>query len=89
MTISKQVFVRSQHSVGSSANRFGGPDTYVVVVTGPEPLNIHTPLHRDRLARKGYTITYCGEGYSRHSGPRSALGRALAHAAEIVSTEVK
>lgn len=80
----KQIFIRSQHSHGSSANMFGGPDTYVAVVTGPAPLKPSTPLQRDRLARKGYTIQYCGEGYSRNSGPRSMLGQAIAKAERIV-----
>ena len=87
--MSKQVFVRSQHSRGSSSHTFGGPDTYVAVVSGPEPLNHRTPLNQYNLSRRGYTITYCGEGYREHSGPRSALGRALARAAELVTMEVK
>jgi hypothetical protein len=83
----KQMFVRSQHSAGSSSGGFGGPDTYVAVVSGPEPLPAYTPLQRDRLQRKGYTVEWIGEGYREHTGPRSSLGKAIARAESIVTGE--
>ena len=79
------ICVRSQHSVGSSSNRFGGPDRYVavqIVPAGVEPLRC---LRSDVAARRGIRIRYCGEGYSRNSGPRSMLGQALAKADEIAA----
>jgi hypothetical protein len=75
-----QVHIRSQHSNGSSAHRFGGPDTYVAVTVAPAGVAVPYVLRRDVLARRGIEIRYYGEGYSRHSGPRSMLGRAIAAA---------
>jgi hypothetical protein len=74
------VAVRGQHSRGSTAHTFGGPDTYVavqIVPVGTVPL---VRLDRRAAARRGITLEYVGEGYQRHSGPRSSLGRALARA---------
>lgn len=79
------VEIRSQHSVGSSANRFGGPDTYVAVQIVPEG-TARLRILQERVAQKrGIEILYCGEGYKRHDGPRSMLGQALARAERIVT----
>lgn len=75
---------RSQHSVGSSAHRFGGPDTYVAVTVAPQGVAVPYILRRDVLAARGIQIIYCGEGYSKHSGSRSMLGQAYAKAQQIV-----
>lgn len=74
------VEIRSQHSRGSVANRFGGPDTYVAVQVVPEGAERLRVLRRDLAERRGIRIEYCGVGYREHTGPRSALGRALAEA---------
>ena len=77
-----EVYVRGQHSRGSSANRFGGPDTYVAVTACPEGIQHPKYLRRDRLRARGIDYKYFGEGYAQHTGPRSALGRAIAAAEE-------
>ena len=76
---------RSQHSRGSSAHRFGGPDTYVAVTVAPQGVQVPYTLRRDVLAMRGIELIYCGEGYSKHSGSRSMLGQAFAHAQAIVA----
>ena len=81
-----QVHIRSQHSVGSSAHQFGGPDTYVAVTVAPEGITVPYCLRRDVLARRGIQFIYIGEGYGGHSGPRSALGRALAKAHDVAAS---
>lgn len=75
-----KVCIRSQHSRGGGAGKYGGPDTYVavqVVPAGAEPL---THLRQDVARRRGIKICYFGEGYAAHTGPTSALGRAIAAA---------
>ena len=85
---SKQVVdivTRSQHSVGSSSNTFGGPDRYVAAVVRPadsEPVGTH-PLSTHNIRRYGWEVISCGEGYSRHTGPRSMYGMAVARAEQI------
>ena len=74
------VEVRSQHSRGSSSGKFGGPDTYVSVQIVPEGVKPLACLNYSVAAKRGIKIEYCGEGYSRNSGPHSALGKALAAA---------
>ena len=39
-----------------------------------------------KLKPRGIEIHYCGEGYREHSGPRSALGKAIAKAEQIAKT---
>lgn len=75
-----EVHIRSQHSRGSFAHRFGGPDTYVAVTVAPAGVEVPRVLRRDLLRRRGIDLHYFGEGYSQHSGPRSMLGQALAAA---------
>ena len=79
------VHTRSQHSNGSSAHRFGGPDTYVAVTIAPAGAEIPYCLRRDVLRKRGIEIRYCGEGYSQHSGSRSMLGAAIARARQIAA----
>lgn len=75
-----EIHTRSQKSVGSGPGKFGGPDTYVAVTATPEGVETPRYLNRSVLAKRGIKIFYFGEGYSKHSGPRSMLGRALAEA---------
>jgi hypothetical protein len=75
-----RVHIRSQHSNGSSAHRFGGPDTYVAVTLAPAGVEVPYNLRRDVLRRRGIQIRYFGEGYSKHTGSRSMLGQAMAEA---------
>lgn len=79
------IHTRSQHSRGSSAHRFGGPDRYVAITIAPAGVQVPYVLRRDVLSKRGIEIRYCGEGYSRHSGPRSMLGQALARALQMQS----
>jgi hypothetical protein len=78
-----KVFLRYQHSVGSSKG-FGGPDVYVAVVTAPKnvPIPDNMPLREDSLKKRSMKIKYFGEGYSKHQGSRSSLGRATREAEE-------
>jgi len=73
------VHTRSQHAKTSlSGDR--GPDTYVAVTITPEGVALPPYLRRDILEKRGIEIHYFGEGYSRHTGPRSSLGKAVAEA---------
>lgn len=69
--------IRSQHSRGSTANRFGGPDTYVAVQIVPEGVTPLQSLQEQAAKKRGITIKYFGEGYSKYTGPRSSLGQAI------------
>ena len=82
-----QIHTRSQHSRGSSAHQFGGPDTYVAVTVAPDGVAIPKCLNRAVLAARGIAIHYMGEGYSRHSGPRSMLGQAIAKAHQLAAAK--
>ena len=77
-----RVEVRSQPT-GSS--RFSRPDTYVAVQLVPEGVEPLKQLRQDTAKKRGIEIVYFGEGYSQHTGPRSALGKALAEAREYVA----
>lgn len=81
--------VRSQKSVGSGSGKFGGPDRYVVVLSWDGDVEAPYTLRRDVLAARGIKFEYMGEGYSRHSGPRSALGQALAAGRDRVAEIVR
>ena len=79
------VIERSQKSVGSSRGRFGGPDRYVSVVVGPAPWPTTRPLVASRIHAEGYELHGFGEGYSKSTGPRSALSIARKEAAEFAA----
>lgn len=79
------VIVRSQKSKGGNAYTFGGPDRYVVAIVrraDGEPPALH-PISEANIRKYGWEVRRCGEGYSKHSGPRSALGKAIAWAEQI------
>ncbi len=79
---------RSQHAKkGVSGN--SGPDVYVMLVGVPEGCafdEYRTPLHRDRLRRKGFFLKWIGEGYSRYRGPKSSLGKAWERANDLMDS---
>ena len=77
------VEIRGQHSRGSSSNQFGGPDTYVAVQVVPDGVERLKALNRKLAEQRGIEIIVVGEGYSKHDGPRSSLGKAIARAEEI------
>lgn len=81
-----QVHVRSQHSNGSSAHMFGGPDAYVAVTIAPEGVEVPYCLNRELLKKRGIEVHYFGEGYSEHRGPKSRLGRAIKAAREFADS---
>lgn len=54
-----------------------GPDTYVAVQIIPPYVPALKCLREDLAERRGIKIKYFGDGYSRHSGPKSKLGKAL------------
>jgi len=76
--------IRSQKSIGSRNSKFGGPDTYVAVQVVPEGIDPLKQLNRNVAEKRGIEIIHFGEGYSEHSGIRSALGKAIAAAQEFV-----
>ncbi len=76
----KQLHIRRQHSRGSSANHFGGPDTYVAVTIAPNGVIVPNVLRHKVLRLRGIEILYFGEGYAKHTGPTSMLGKAIAGA---------
>jgi hypothetical protein len=74
------IVLRTQKSRGSRPGKYGGPDTYVSAVirdVESEPVRGH-PLSQANIRKYGWEIIHCGEGYSKNSGPRSALGKAIA-----------
>jgi len=48
--------VRSQHSRGSSAHQFGGPDTYVAVQMVPEGVEPMSALIQSAADKRGIII---------------------------------
>ena len=85
MTTTAILCVRRQHSRGSSAHLFGGPDTYVTVQLVPEGVAPLKQLNRKVAAKRGIELIYCGEGYwNRQATTRSALGAAIAKAEQIL-----
>jgi len=78
----KKLHIRSQRSIGSRYGKFGGPDCYVAVTIAPDDVKVPYTLNRSVLAKRGIEIKFFGEGYRRHSGPKSKLGQAIA-AAEV------
>ncbi len=74
---------RSQKSVGSNLNSFGGPDTYFAVQVVPENVERLKVLNSKFASSRGIKLIYCGEGYSKNTGPRSMFGQAYAEACRI------
>lgn len=81
------VEIRSQHSRGSSAHQFGGPDAYVAVQVVPDGAERLTCLREDMARKRGIEIRHFGQGYRQHNGPRSMFGQAL-EAAEAYAAEI-
>lgn len=78
---------KSQHSNGGGYHRFGGPDTYVAVQCVPPGAIPLASLQRHAAQCRGISIKYFGEGYSRHTGPKSSLGKAIAQAQAWIAAE--
>lgn len=76
-----EYWVRGQHAKGSGVAH--GPDTYVMVTIRPEGVKVPGCLVRRNLRLRGIGWKWMGEGYGEYSGPRSALGRAIAAAKEL------
>ena len=77
---------RAQKSIGSSNGAFGGPDTYIAVQVVPDGTEKLVYLNRRAAKRRGITIHYFGEGYSKNQKTeRSMLGRALVDAQNFVN----
>lgn len=72
--------IKSQKSVGSGPNTSGGPDRYVAVQCVPEGVPPLKSLQERAARLRGIRIKVFGQGYARNTGPRSALGRAIAKA---------
>lgn len=74
---------RLQHAKRGRSG-FRGPDTSVMVQEIPdgiEPLTVLDP----RVAKKrGSVLRYFGEGYRKHDGPKSALGKAITAAQDYI-----
>ena len=75
------VEVRSQPAKGTWPRQ--GPDTYVAVQVVPEGVQRLKALNHIAAAKRGIEIVHCGEGYHDRTGPRSALGVAIAEAHAI------
>ena len=76
--------VRSQKSVGSSSGKFGGPDCYVAVQIVPDGVTPLRNLNRIVAEKRGITLKYFGEGYSRSFTNKSMLGQARLAAKKFV-----
>lgn len=72
------VEIRSQKAKGGG--RFKGPDTYVAVQVVPDGQERLKVLNHRIAKKRGIEIIRCGQGYSSHDGPLSALGTALGRA---------
>lgn len=82
---------RGQHSRGSSANTFGGPDTYMAVVVVPDDVEFNegrTPLNKRLLESKGIRVYHCGEFYHDHTSDRSRLYQGCLAQAEIIEDKL-
>jgi hypothetical protein len=85
-----QLCIRSQHSRGSSARAFGGPDRYVAVLIVPDNVEAPKVLNHSVLKKRGITLKYFGEGYSRRCATeRSMLGKAIAEAESFIKERQK
>ena len=78
-----EMHIRSQHAKQGRSG-FGGPDTYVAVTAAPNGAKVPAYLNSNVLSARGIGIRYFGDGYSRHKGPKSQLGRAIRAAREYV-----
>jgi hypothetical protein len=74
-----QLHQRSQHAK-TGRSGFSGPDTYIAVTICPEHAEVPAVLRADVLEKRAIGLKHFGEGYRKHSGPRSALGIAIAEA---------
>ena len=86
MAMKYELHVKSQKSKGASRG-FGGPDTYVAVTVRPDGVELPAYLNQKVLTARGIKIAYFGEGYRGHSGPHSALGKAIKAANEWIARE--
>ena len=77
------VEVRSQPSRGGRSGGYGGPDRYVAVQVVPDGVERLQVLNERAARKRGIRIIQCGEGYSRHTGPRSSFARAKAYAESL------
>lgn len=77
------VVERSQPSKQGRSG-FRGPDTYVAVVRIPSEMDVVPPLTAD-AEKRGVFVVWRAVGYRALTGPRSALGRARATAANMAA----
>ena len=78
------VEVRSQHAKGGSGWK-SGPDRYVAVQIVPAGVDPLLSLNSRVAKCRGIEIRQFGEGYSTRTGPRSALGMAIAAAEQFAA----
>jgi hypothetical protein len=78
-----QIHVRSQN-VKTGRSGFHGPDTYVAVTEAPDGVEVPYALSVPALEKRGIKLYRFGQGYKKHTGPRSAFGKAMAAALEFV-----
>ena len=77
--------IRSQHAKGTWPHQ--GPDTYVAVQCVPCGSTSLTVLNHTAATKRGIILKFFGGGYSRHCGPRSALGKAIAAAQAFIDNQ--
>jgi len=85
MKLCAYVEIRSQKSVGSSNNDFGGscfggPDTRFAVQVVPEGVEKLKVLDQRIAKKRGIEIIYFGEGYRKNQGSKSSYGKNLLEA---------
>ena len=61
-----------------------GPDCYVAILIVPDGVAAPRAMQRTTLERRGCRLVEVGRGYTRATGPRSALGRVRCVAAAVV-----
>ena len=62
-----------------------GPDCYVAILIFPDGVAAPRAMQRTTLERRGCRLVEVGRGYTRATGPRSALGRARRVASEVAT----
>lgn len=77
------VHTRSQHAKRGRSG-FCGPDAYVAVTVAENGVAVPYVLNQNVLTKRGIEIFYFGTGYSRYTGSKSQLGKALAAAETFV-----